>query len=260
MMHKKNFVVAIKVGGKVLRESSDRVSLPFGSEYSVLLKNLDTVRMQAKIDIDGQEACRWVVIDPGKSVEIERFYRGNNERGNRFKFIERTERVEEHRGVQAEDGLVRVEFKRERVYELPKIVEHHTYYHHGGCFGLPYRYYQPSGNVSSFNLMSAPVNSGLITNTSVSSLGRLGTAEPISANETGITVNGGVSDQKFTSVSGFETEQSEAIVLHLIGRKNEVLVQTARIVQTKVYCNTCGQKNKDTSKFCSECGTFLEQV
>src|SRR5712664_927417 len=130
MMHKKNFVTAIKVDGKVLRESSDRVELPFGSEYSVMLKNLDTVRMQAQISIDGQDASGWLVVQPGESVDVERFYRQNSERGNRFKFIERTQRIEDHRGVGAEDGLVRVEFRREKVYDTPQIVEHHTYHHH----------------------------------------------------------------------------------------------------------------------------------
>jgi hypothetical protein len=158
MMHKKNFVAAIKVDGKILRESSDRVELPFGSEYSVLLKNLDTVRMQAKIDIDGQDATSWLVIEPGQSIAVERFYRGNRDQGNRFKFIERTERIEEHRGIQAEDGLVRVEFKREKVYEPSKIVEHHTYHHWPYYSSLPY--------IWNTNLL-AP-QSGLIANASSS--------------------------------------------------------------------------------------------
>ena len=121
MMHKKNLVAAIKVGGKVLRESSERVELPFGSEYSILLKNLDTVRQMVRIQIDGQDASGgdWLVINPNSSVEVERFVSDLN-RGNRFKFIERTEQIESHRGVKAEDGLVRIEFKREKVYEAPQ--------------------------------------------------------------------------------------------------------------------------------------------
>src|SRR5258708_34029825 len=98
MMQRNNFVVAVKVNGKVLRESNDRVELPFGSEYSVLLKNLDTVRMQAQISIDGQDATGWLVVDPGKPVDIERLYRENRARGNRFKFIDRTYRLSGHRG------------------------------------------------------------------------------------------------------------------------------------------------------------------
>src|SRR5258708_38240054 len=99
MMHRNNFVVAVKVNGKVLRESNDRVELPFGSEYSVLLKNLDTVRMQAQFSIDVHDATGCLVVDPGNTVDIDRFYRQNRELGNRFKFFARTQRIEEHRDV-----------------------------------------------------------------------------------------------------------------------------------------------------------------
>src|SRR5579864_7262156 len=100
MTHKRNFVIAIKVGGKVLRESGSEVELPFGSEYSLLMKNLDTVRVQAKVEIDGDDVSGWLVLQPNSSLELERFIRnGNLERGNRFKFIERTEAVEAGRGI-----------------------------------------------------------------------------------------------------------------------------------------------------------------
>src|SRR5579863_1787511 len=124
MAYKKSFVAAIKVNGQILRESSDRVELPFGSEYSVLLKNLDSVRMQARITIDGTDATGWLVIEPGRDIDVERFVKDLN-KGNRFKFIERTERIEQHRGIKVEDGLVRVEFRREKIYEAPKVPERH---------------------------------------------------------------------------------------------------------------------------------------
>jgi hypothetical protein len=282
MMHKKNFVCAIKVDGKVLRESNDRVELPFGSEYSVLLKNLDTVRMQAQISIDGQDATGWLVVGPGQSVDVERFFRQNLDRGNRFKFIERTERIEEHRGVKAEDGLVRVEFRREKVYEYPKIVEHHTYYH----YTWPYYYTRPypgstnfcgtiiqqsqnSNSQGSFISQSGVFQSGVQANTrsatassisgsSLSSMNMMRASEPI--NDVGITVDGSISNQKFVNVNGFECDQSEVIVLHLIGRKQQVSVKVAKTVDKKPMCDVCGKKNKAISKFCAECGTSLEEV
>lgn len=300
MMHKKNFVAAIKADGKVLRESSDRVQLPFGSEYSVLLKNLDTVRVQAKIDIDGQEACQWVVIDPGQSVEIERFFRGNREQGNRFKFIERTQRIEDHRGIKAEDGLVRVEFKREKVYEPSKIVEHHTYHHHTWPYVYPrphippyYPHWNFCGTLSDASYSGTrslvSQSGGLVANASASntrgtrsgpgsqSLGALNVSNSVTdmykysqqnmqyaeqerGNEAGITVQGGISNQKFISVAGFECESSEAIVLHLVGRSGAQPIRVAKTVEQKPICETCGTKNKGTAKFCIECGTLLEKV
>jgi hypothetical protein len=287
MMHKKNFVAAIKVGGKVLRESSDRVELPFGSEYSILLKNLDTVRMQAKISIDGTEATGWLVLGPNSSMEVERFVK-DLDRGNRFKFIERTEKIENHRGVQAEDGLIRVEFKREKVYEAPKITEHHTYHHHYNDYYYPWnRWYGPyyntittswrqggiidadesvnnsfqftkslSGSQSQSRSMMAQ-NSQTVSQ----SMGNSGgIVSACNFNDAGITVPGSLSDQRFVTVSGFETEASEVIVLHLIGRKGTAVIPVARTVAQRPTCETCGKRNLPTAKYCIECGTSLERV
>lgn len=265
-MYKNNFVVAVKVGGKVLRESSGRVELPFGSEYSVLLKNLDSVRMQARISIDGEDATSWLVINPNSSIDVERFVK-NLDRGNRFKFIERTEQIENHRGVKADDGLVRVEFKREKIYEAPKVVEHHTYTHH--IYGYPcYRPYYPW-----ITYTSQPSFTGAMQGSVTSTTGmRSGSgahnvmaanmmhcsANPEISNEAGITVPGSESQQRFHLVSGFETESSQVITLHLVGYTGKVQVSRPRTVNLRLECNTCGKKNKSNSKFCSNCGASLE--
>jgi len=277
MTYKKNFVTAIKVGGKILRESNDCVELPFGSEYSILLKNLDSVRMQARISIDGKEATGWLIIDPGRDIEVERFVE-DLDKGNRFKFIERTERIEQHRGIKVEDGLVRVEFRREKVYEPPKVVEHHTYHHHyhDGYYYPYYPYYPKYGNFcgtlnggdSGLRGAIGGLSGGLQTSASNSSSGSVVTQTAVMnmmkteapVNDTGITVPGSLSNQKFTSVRGFETEQSEVVVLHLVGKKAGMPVQVVKTVQTKLECETCGKRNKSNAKFCIECGTSLEKV
>ena len=41
MAFKKNMVCSIKANGKILREIDNTVRLPFNSEYSILLKNLE---------------------------------------------------------------------------------------------------------------------------------------------------------------------------------------------------------------------------
>jgi hypothetical protein len=279
MVHKSNFVAAIMVEGKVLRESKNQVELPFGSEYSVLLKNLDTVRMQAQISIDGQAATGWLIIPAGQSIEVERFVK-NLDKGNRFKFIERTEAVEEHRGVKAEDGLIRVEFKREKIYESPKVVVHHDYYHYypGGCYGWPH-YYPRTRYCTSNSLSGTVITRGLsapVTNTSASGAVNCSYSNSTTdmykysqqsnvqldcaVNNAGITVPGSISNQKFTEVSGFDTEPAEALVLHLIGKTNGAPVKVAKTVKTVLECETCGKTSKSSAKFCNECGTSLERV
>lgn len=132
-MYQDKFVVAIKVDGKVLRETKDLVTLPFGSEFSVLVKNLNSRRAKFTIHIDGTDALDGteIIVNANSEVELKRFIKnGNLNEGNAFKFIERTKQIEDGpRGIKVEDGLVRVEFWFEQ--DAPKtIIDYHHHYHH----------------------------------------------------------------------------------------------------------------------------------
>ena len=287
MTYKRNFVAVIKVNGRVLRESGDQVELPFGSEYSVLLKNLNSVRAEAQITIDGKVAGPWYILGPNESVEIERFNNsGNSDRGNRFKFIERTDAVEKGRGVQVEDGLVRVEFKKEKIHEQPKVVEHHTYHHHYDYWDYrPWKYVEPvwpyvppvtwCGGITSqsgsslggsqlmaLNNVSLNNSNGLLRSSNFQvKMMKSADIQEQSFNDAGITVPGSESNQKFVSVQGFETESpSEVITVKLVGSRGKVRVAKAKTVDQKPRCLTCTKVNKPNAKFCSECGTALEII
>lgn len=133
MMYGNKLAVAVKHNGKVLREfNKDTVYLPFGAEYSIFIKNLDTVRASVSIEIDGQNIADGdtFVVNGSDSIDIERFLkRGNLSEGNRFRFIERSASVEQHRGVGAEDGIVVVKYKFEKRAPKVEYVDHH-YVHH----------------------------------------------------------------------------------------------------------------------------------
>ncbi len=79
-------------------------------------------------------------------------------------------------------------------------------------------------------------------------------------NETGITVPGSKSEQKFQTVTVGALESTvHNIVLKLVGDLgNNKPVEKAVTVKAKPKCTTCGHQNKATAKFCSECGTALE--
>jgi hypothetical protein len=116
-MFKNKFIVCIKVNGKILRDIKDIVKLPFGTEFTILLKNLNIVRAQVSVFVDGISVTEnvYLVIEPNTEFELTRFIKnGNLKQGNAFRFIEMTEGIEKHRGVKTEDGLVRVEFQFER--------------------------------------------------------------------------------------------------------------------------------------------------
>jgi hypothetical protein len=117
MMYSNKLVASLKANGKILREFKDTVYIPFGSEYSFLIKNLNTTRALVNIFIDGDNIVEGgLVLNAGQEVDLERAIRNNNlTEGNRFKFIERTAAIEDGpRGVKLEDGLIRIEFQFEK--------------------------------------------------------------------------------------------------------------------------------------------------
>ena len=79
-------------------------------------------------------------------------------------------------------------------------------------------------------------------------------------NDTGITVPGSKSTQKFQQVTmGALDPTIHNIVLKLVGDLGHNKPVTKPVtVKAKPKCTTCGKQNKATAKFCSECGTALE--
>ena len=57
-----NFAAVIKCDGIILREQDKTVKLPFDSEYSILLKNLDSRRALVRIEIDGDNAFHDILL------------------------------------------------------------------------------------------------------------------------------------------------------------------------------------------------------
>lgn len=296
MMYSNKAVASVKVGGKILRENSGVVTLPFGSEYSVLLKNLSSRRAMVKVSVDGQDATEGtkLIVGPNKSIDLERFIRnGNLKEGNKFRFIERTSEIEEHRGIKEDDSLVRAEFWFEKeVIDVP-TVRHHYYdeWHPVRDYWYPYKPYYPyypywpynngvTWTRNSGNSLSG--GWGDVSNSQFTQSGNLGSAQKsassgvlramscstqsfevseASANDTGITVPGSKSDQKFYSASGFDTENgSTVIVLQLRGSVGDKSVSQPVTVDTKPVCSTCGKTNKATDSFCGKCGTALQLI
>lgn len=252
MVYSKNFVVAIKVAGRILREHKDFVLLPFGAEYSVLIKNLNAVRAKFKLSIDGTDATSgtWIVVPPNSDVEMERFItNGNWDSGNRFKFIERTSEIEAHRGVKVDDGLVRVEYQTEIVHPvvITTTYEHPRWPHRPRFIGSV----RASG--SSFKGIGA--SAGINTNYT----NTCSTGPTYESSEAGITVPGSISNQKFVAGEYFDTGNSEVIVLHLRGRVGKKAVSAPITVKTVWTCPTCGKKSKQ-GEFCQGCGTALEMI
>jgi hypothetical protein len=269
MMYNQKLAVALKSAGSVLREFGETVYIPFGSEYSVLIKNLNSVRALVKVEIDGVDVGdgQKFVLNANSDVELERFIKNANlKNGNKFKFIERTANIEQHRGIGVGDGLVRVEFNFEKVYAPQPYWANSGYLTFtGGNTGEKYRGIVGS-TVNYCADVKASANIETFTSTTMDFMDTDKLSKPRSIDrsviDAGITVPGSVSDQKFQSVNSFPTEtETHVIVLQLLGQtEDNVQVVKPVTVKAKPKCSTCGRTNKATAKFCTECGTSLTIV
>jgi len=270
MMYNNKLAVAIKCAGRVLRESNELVNLPFGSEYSIFVKNLNSVRASVKVSVDGEDVGggRSFVVNANDSVDIERFIRnGNLDEGNRLKFIERTGSVEQHRGIGVEDGLIRVEFQYEK--PVPIWFNEPHIYRDPPPFGGDLNFDSTNGNhlkgmsrgICDSN--QAFYSANIATPAAAASCDFMDNSLESSeqSNDAGITVPGSVSDQHFNEIAAFPLEsETHVIVLKLLGQTENNKVTKPVTVKTKQKCVTCGRTNKVNAKFCTNCGTALTIV
>lgn len=281
-MYNKKLVCSIKSGGKIMREDGENVHLPFGGEYSILLKNLNTVRALVNIEIDGQDVCDGgLIINANQTVDLERFILNNNlNEGPRFKFIEKTEEISDYRGDKVEDGIIRVTYQ----FEVPWTPVNFTYnYNHwdsgynpnpkvyGGTSsknatrgisgqsrttGTKTFYSQNLGNVGA-SIDGTPDNSFQAPEQEVYCSANILNAAP-PQNDAGITVQGEKSTQKFQSASiGMLELDKHVICLNLRGFVGEHRVTAPVTVSRKIKCPTCGKKNPSQNNCCGKCGTNL---
>ena len=248
-MYGNKLAAAIKVNGKVLREFKDTVHIPFGSEYAITLKNLNTTRAVVNVYIDGDNVVPGgLVLNAGQSIDLERSIRNNNlTEGNRFKFIERTGKIEQHRGIGIEDGLVRIEYQFEQLRPIINVApvwnstwDTHIYPQGGVMRGIKGSTGDWSGPVG------ATYSSASLNSTNISAQAN---------NDVGITVPGSKSTQSFqTTTVGVLESTKHNLVFKLFGGTMPKPIT----VKHKPKCVTCGKQNKATAKFCTECGTALE--
>ena len=271
MVYSEKMVVVVKCGGKILREVDDNeILLPFGSEYSLYFKNLESRNAVVSVSIDGNDVLDGsrIIIPSNTEFELKGFLKNNNVK-NKFKFIQKTNNIVKHRGDKIDDGLIRIEYAFEKAVASQPITwtyHYHTYptFGEGPSFSKGIydntKYTTSLGDVtfsSTANIGSAGNNlRNCVTNTSVNNF-----SEKLVADvkpEEGITVKGSETNQSFNIGWARETDPSNTIIFKLRGTTDkEVLIEKPVTVKTKFKCETCGRLNKSSSKFCSECGTSL---
>jgi hypothetical protein len=257
MTFKNNFVVVIKSKGKVVRDHNGVVRLPFGSDYSIVLKNLESRKAVAKITVDGKSVfgSNEVIVPANDSVEVKGFMGRNNKVRNRFRFIEKTDEISRYRGDRLDDGILRVEFRFERDYEPLLYINSQpqwTAWNNGPSYG-------GTGGARADWTYTTSTTDGRATKGFTNSNQTVTCCYHNSFNDAGITVNGKPTNQKFDygSVGSLESNK-HVIVIRLKGRRKDggrVIKPTT--TRDKRRCPTCGHYNKSYHKFCYNCSTCL---
>jgi rubrerythrin len=279
MTYKEQFVVEVKADGQILRVRDGAVYLPFGCEYSILLKNLNSQKAAVNVSIDGEDVLdnKSLVLMPLATHELKGFLKDNVAK-NRFRFIQKTKQIQEHRGDKVDDGLLRVEFAFEKPLPDPiikKVIkEVHEHHHHHHDYWPRFTYYNSNNdwNVgaaqtysstsddprNTLRCASAKMSNSNERNVTMDSLGVAGSLNAPLADE-GITVKGNEIHEQYNYAAIRELGETFVIVIALRGmQKSPGVVQQPITVKSKLICSTCGTASKSSFKFCPNCGTFLE--
>lgn len=252
MMYSNNFIVVIKHKGKVLRESNNGVvRLPFGSDYSILLKNKDSRKAVANVEIDGENVATGIIVPENDSVELKGAIEDLRV-NNCFRFIKKTKEISNYRGNRPDDGLVRVEYRFEqREIELPiRPLKRKS------C-DIWVDDFKSSGDWTYIPCSHTNDGTG---NATFNNCYYTHGATMDSFSDEGITVPGAETRQDFVYGHTKPLEsRSFVIILHLRGRtKERRLIRKPITVKARLRCNTCGRKSKSSVKFCGNCGTYLK--
>jgi len=244
-MFRNNMIVSIKSNSKFLKEDGEYVRLPFGSEYSIYMKNQNETDALVSITIDGQDVLSGnkIILRSKSVLDLEGFLDGGQVR-NKFRFIERTDRIDEHRGIRPDDGIISISFTYEK--EKPKYQPYVVYYPKWEWKYVPYTITTTA--YPSTIIQGGTINSGYSSNYAVYT-----NYSNNLINENGITVEGSRTSQNFGyGWLGEMEDVSTTMSLKLLGLKNE----TEKIYTSDLHnCKICGYKSKKNFNFCPECGT-----
>lgn len=261
MVYKDNFIAVVKHNGKIMREINGCIKLPFGSEYSILLKNKDSRTAVARIEVDGEDVMSGhkYIIPANSTRELKGFLKGMNAR-NRFRFIKKTKEISRFRGDRLDDGLIRIEFWYEQKQEQPWVIYNNWPINLCGSYkdsSLGDTSDYSGGQVTyTASYYSSPMKCSGDISSSMSNR----VSKPLS-NE-GITVKGSKTNQQFQygSVGTLEISSS-VIIITLTGETKTadrvVKVRKPITVKTRVQCPTCGKRWRSSMNFCGRCSTAL---
>ena len=239
-----------------LKTYGENVYIKSGENFEIELFNGHTDNVMAKIWINNNLISQsGLVLKPGQRYFLERFIDSNN------KFKYETYQVDGSGDVSraiANNGLVKVEFYREKVWSNPYPVLQSgswTTYPNwnqpiGAPISVPHIWYGSSLSGTTTNYVNSTITNG--SNADVTFTSSVKT----DSIETGRIEKGEASDQSFGSISmDFESFAFATSKWHILPHS----IQPLEITQLRNYCSGCGTRVKKQSwKFCPSCGESLD--
>jgi hypothetical protein len=234
MVYSNKLVAVVKVNDNIIREDKDIVRLPYGCEYNILLKNLSVQDCVVDVQVDGQDVLSGsrIVVRANQEHELIGFL-SNGSITNRFKFIQKTDKIVAHRGDKIDDGFINISFQFVKPY-VPYTITWATY--------IPPVQFRNSD-------VYGCIGTSLLTSCSTNQISQ----------DEGITVKGSMASGQYRStyINNLDPEKHN-IILRLKGITDSSQPIIAPVyINTKLLCSTCGRKSKSHMKFCPDCGTSL---
>lgn len=273
MVYLEKLAVCVVSGKGIVAEQDvhsgeSTVRLPFGTDYGLRIKNLNTQDAVVSISIDGKDVLDndQIVIKANSEANLDGFM-DNGKVRSAFRFIEKTKEISDYRGDNIDDGIIRIE------WQWVQKSSFNDYVYRKNPLDIPRPYWdQKTGDNSYLDpdpwkekmFGAVPDNMNIdITDQCVatdSSILRGQNLSKNSFNDNGITVEGEDVNQDFqyTNVGPLESEK-HVIIMHIKGKDpdEQKPVQKVMLTNTKIRCKTCGKRHRSNLKFCSNCGTKL---
>lgn len=207
------------------------------------------------IEIDGTDVLdgNAIIVDAFSSTTIERSIKNNNLlSGRTFKFIEKTDKISNHRGDKVEDRLINIVYQ----FEVDKVMFREpavNLYNSSLSSRRIGQHGVPCNNMIS-SVMDTATFSSSVTSTCFDNL-----FDDEQEASSGITVDGSKSNQPFREGTTRPLEaHKSSIVMQLFGKdRYGRYIGSLPNKNAKMKCPTCGTKNKVKNNFCSECGTGI---
>jgi len=218
------------------------------TEFQIKLFNPLTTRVSARIEIDGESLGNELILRPGETVWLERYF----DKPNKFRFETYTVEsgsVAVERAIR-NNGVITISFHKERPGQQP--IQIPTYKGIEPMYSKCFKSVPIELNTLSSSYNVSPIEADYSVATMDSCTMSTSTNTQPITKETGRVSEGSYSSQQFQTVN-MDTEivPFNIETIKILPRSQKPYTKNDL---EKVYCTNCGRKIKPKFKYCPFCG------